>query len=178
MNGIASLLDGPATSRVNYLWQELEARCGLDGVKTTPLPHFSWQVTEAYNLPQLEIVLHAFARQARPFVIHTSGLGLFTGENPIVYISIVKDESLIHFHSLLWEQLREIAIHPTLFYAPEQWVPHITLAYNDVTTANLDCVMRYLAFQSFNWEIQIDNLILVAQAEDQFSETVKYRLGN
>jgi 2'-5' RNA ligase len=74
--------------------------------------------------------------------------------------------------------LREIAIHPTLFYAPEQWVPHITLAYNDVTTANLDCVMRYLAFQSFNWEIQIDNLILVAQAEDQFSETVKYRLGN
>ena len=102
MNGIASLLDEPATSRVNYWWQELEARCGLVGVKTTPLPHFSWQVTEAYDLPLLEIVLHTFARQARPFTIRTSGLGLFTGENPIVYISIVKDESLIHFHSLLW----------------------------------------------------------------------------
>lgn len=177
MNGIASLLDQPAASRVILLWQELEARCGLVGVKTTPFPHFSWQVTEAYDLSGIDVVLRAFARQAQPFTIRTSGLGLFTGENPIIYISIVKDELLMRFHSLLWDQLRGIAIHPSLYYAPEQWVPHITLAYNDVTTANLDCVMQFLAFQSFSWELQIDNLILVAQGEDQSSETVRYRFG-
>jgi 2'-5' RNA ligase len=177
MNGIASLLDQLAASRMEHLWQELETKCGLVGVKATPFPHFSWQVTGSYDLPRLETVLPSIARQAHPFTIHTAGLGLFTGESPIVYISIVKDEPLIRFHSLLWERMNGIAVHPILFYAPGNWVPHITLAYNDVNSANLDCVMQYLAFQSFNWEIQVDNLILVTQAEDQFPETVRYRFG-
>jgi len=178
MNGIASLLDKPAASRVELLWQELEARCGLVGVKAMPLPHFTWQVTEAYELSRLETVLHAFARQTQPFSIHTSGLGLFTSEKPIVYISIVKDEPLLQFHSILWDLLKGIAIHPTLYYTPGQWVPHITLAYQDVTSANLDCVMQELAFQSFTWEIQVDNLIVIAQREDQYIETIRYRLGS
>jgi 2'-5' RNA ligase len=70
-----------------------------------------------------------------------------------------------------------IAFHPTLYYSPDQWVPHITLAYNDVTSANIDCVMQSLAFQTFNWEIQIDNLILVAQAEGHNTAPVRVRLG-
>jgi len=177
MNGIASLLDNPATSRVEHLWQELEAHCGLVGVKATPFPHLSWQVTEDYDLPRLEAALQALARQVRPFTIHTAGLGLFTGVNPIVYISIVKDEPLMHFHSVLWEKMNGIAFHPVLYYSPGQWIPHITLAYKDVTSGNLDCVMQCLAFQSFNWEIQIDNLILVAQSEDKPPETFRYPFG-
>jgi len=177
MNGIASLLDQTAVSRVEQLWQELEAHCGLVGVKATPFPHFTWQVTEAYDLPRLETVLHALARQTQPFTIHTSGLGLFTSENPIVYISIVKDEPLMHFHSMLWDHLKGIAIHPMLYYTPGQWVPHITLAYQDVTSANLDCVMQGLAFQVFNWEILVNNLILVARTEDHYIETVRYPFG-
>ena len=138
MNGIASLLDQPAASRVEQLWQELETRCGLVGVKATPFPHLTWQVTEAYDLPRLETVLQALARQTQPLTIHTSGLG----------------------------------------YTPEQWVPHITLAYRDVSSANLDCVMQGLAFQDFNWEIQVDNLILVAQEQGHYIETIRYRFGH
>ncbi len=178
MNGIASLLDKPATARVERLWQELEDRCGLVGVKVTPFPHFSWQVTEAYDLPRLETVLLLLARQTQPFTIRTAGIGLFTSEAPIVYISIVKDETLIRFHTLLWEQTNGIAINPSLYYMTEKWVPHITLAYNDVGPANIDCAIQYLAFQSIDWEIQIDNLILVAQVDDQPTETVRYGFGH
>jgi 2'-5' RNA ligase len=177
MNGIASLLDGPATARVERLWQELEVRCGLVGVKLTPFPHFTWQVTEDYDLPQFEVALRALAGQLEPFSIHTSGLGLFTGENPIIYVSIVKDESLMRFHSLLWEKMAGIASHPAPYYSPAQWVPHITLAYNDLTSANLDCAIQLLAFQTFNWEIQIDNLILVAQSEGHNTTPIRVRLG-
>jgi 2'-5' RNA ligase len=177
MNGIASLLDKPATARVELLWQELEARCGLVGVKITPFPHFSWQVTEDYDLARLETTLREITRQAQPFTVHTAGLGLFTGENPIVYISIVKDEPLMRFHAMLWEQTKGIAIRPALYYAPGQWVPHITLAYNDVNQDNLNCALQTLAFQSFDWEIQIDNLIFVAQSGNQTPETVGYRFG-
>ncbi len=174
MNGIASLLDDPASACVRHLWQELEVRCGLVGVKLTPFPHLTWQVTEDYDLPRLEFALRTLAGQVKPFSIHTSGLGLFTGENPIIYVSIVKDEALMCFHSLLWERMAGIAFHPALYYSPGQWVPHITLAYKDLTSANLDCAMQSLAFQSFNWEIQIDNLILVAQNESQ--NTIPFRV--
>jgi 2'-5' RNA ligase len=177
MNGIASLLDKPAASRVETLWQELEARCGLAGVKSTPFPHLTWQVTENYDLPRLEAALHKVTSQVRPFNIHTAGLGLFTGEHPIVYITVVKDEPLMHFHSLLWKQMNGIAFHPVLYFSPGQWVPHITLAYNDLTPANLDCVMQFLSFQSFDLDIQIDNLILVTQSADQHPAIVRYPFG-
>ena len=178
MNGIASLLDQPATKRVEKLWQELESRCGLVGVKVTPFPHFSWQVTEGYDLPRLEATLQKFTRQTQPFTIRTAGLGIFTGKNPIVYVPIVKDGSLMHFHAQLWERTKGIAINPALYYAPDRWVPHITLAYNDVQRDNLNCALQSLVFESFDWEIQIDNLVFVAQTDNQTTETVRYQFGD
>jgi 2'-5' RNA ligase len=178
MNGIASLLDKPATERVESLWQELETRCGLVGVKITPFPHFSWQVTEGYDLPHLEKTLREIARQTRPFTVRTAGLGLFTGENPIVYIPIVKQESLMRFHETLWKRTKTIAVRPALHYSPDLWIPHITLAYNDVRRDNLDCALQTLAFQSFDWEIQIDNLISTDQTDGPTAQTVCYRFEN
>ena len=177
MNGIASFLDEAATARVQLIWRELETSCGLAGVKATPFPHFSWQVTDGYDLPRLESILRVLARQAQPFKVCTAGLGIFTSNNPIVYIPLIKDEVLMHFHLLLWEQTNGIAIHPSLYYAPDQWVPHITLAINDVNRHNLDCAMQYLAYQSFDWEMQIDNFVFIVQVEDKASETFRYRFG-
>jgi 2'-5' RNA ligase len=178
MNGIASLLDRPATTRVALIWQDLEARCGLVGVKTTPFPHVSWQVTEDYKVPLLEKALDVLSGQIQPLTIHTTGLGLFTGENPILYISILKDEPIMRLHSLLWEKLNGIGLHPSPYYSPAQWVPHITLAFNDLNRQNLDCAMQYLAFQSFDWEILIDNLVFVAQSENQPPEIVEYHFDS
>ena len=178
INGIASLLDKPATERVESLWQELDAQCGLVGVKITPFPHFSWQVTEGYDSPRLDTSLQEIAGQTQPFTVRTAGLGLFSGESPIVYILIVKDEALIRFHSLLWQRMEKIAIRPMPHYAPEKWVPHITLAYNDVRRDNLGCALNNLAFLPFEWEIQIDNLVTIAQTEGPTAQTVYYKFGN
>jgi 2'-5' RNA ligase len=177
MNGIASLLDKSASVKVEFLWQELEVRCGLVGVKITPFPHFSWQVAEAYDLSLLATGLGTLSRKAEPLTVHTAGLGLFTGENPIVYIPIIKDKPLISFHKLLWEQMTGIALHPSPYYSPSLWIPHITLAFNDINHDNLDCAMRILAYQSFEWEIQIDNLVTIVQDRDQPPETVRYYFG-
>ena len=177
MNGIASLLDEHTATRVERVWQDLESHCGLVGVKTTPFPHISWQVTASYEVTRLEYVLSALVKQITPFTIHTTGIGLFSGERPVIYISIVKDEPLIHFHSMLWEKTKEIAIQPVLLYSPEWWVPHITIAYNDVTPANIGCAMQYLAFQSIAWEIRVDNLIFVTQDENHFTHTKTYHFG-
>jgi len=177
MNGIASLLDPSTNSRVEDIWQELESKCGLKGVRITPFPHFTWQVTEGYDLPKLERVLRSISRHTLPFSIHTDGLGIFTGEKPVVYISIFKDELLMKLHSRLWEQTEAFATDPILLYSPTQWIPHITLAYDDLGRDNLDCAFQTLVFQSYNWEIKIDNLIYIGQSSDQTTQTGKYLLG-
>jgi 2'-5' RNA ligase len=177
MNGIASLLDHAANGRVETIWRELESRCGLKGIRVTPFPHFTWQVTEGYNLPQLEKALWEFSKEAQPFTIHTDGLGLFTSERPVAYISIYKDEHLANLHAKLWEIMKEFAIQPDLFYSPARWVPHITLAYNDLTSENIGCVMQALAFQSHDLEIKIDNLIYISQSEGQTIAAGRYQLG-
>ena len=177
MNGIASLLDKSAASRVEFLWKELETRCGLVGVKTTPFPHISWQVTGTYDFPALERALNSLASQASPFTIHSTGLGLFTGENPILFISILKDENLMRFHSLLWEETINTAIQPSLYYSPANWVPHITLAYNDLDQHKLGCAIQYLVIQNFDWEIRIDKLIFISKNENEVTDMVEYNFG-
>jgi 2'-5' RNA ligase len=177
MNGIASLLDPPAESRVKEIWQELEDRCGLKGVRITPFPHFSWQVAEGYDIPALETALQQIARQTKPFPARTTGLGVFTGGGPILYIPLVKDRKLLEFHVLLWEATRTCAISAHPYYSPAAWIPHITLAYGDVNTGNLDCAMQALAFQSFDWEIMVDNLVFIAQSEGTTVEACRYRFG-
>jgi 2'-5' RNA ligase len=178
MNGIASLLDETHTARVEALWHALEKKCGLTGVKMTPFPHFTYQVVADYDLPHLETILQVVARQSQPFTIRTAGLGLFTGPTPIVHIVLVKDERLLNFHKMLWEQTWSIAVQPSPYYAPAIWTPHITLAYGDVTRANLDCVMQILAFEPFDWEIRIDTLVYIAQSGEQtYDNCCCYRFG-
>ncbi len=178
MNGIASLLDQQTNIRVEKLWQELETRCGLIGAKSTPFPHLTWQVTEGYDQSRIGSILRNISGHTQPFIIHSFGLGIFTGEKPVLYISIFKEESLIRFHRKLWDQTQRFAQDPAIFYAPDQWVPHITLAYNDVNRGNLNCALQLLAFQSFEWEIKIDNLIYFSQIDNQTTETFHYKFND
>ena len=97
MDGLASLLDEctlPVKTTVarigNMLWPGRS--------QGRVFPPFLMAGTRTYVLARPEIGVQALARQARPFTIHTGGLGLFTGGKPIIYISIVKDELLMHFH--------------------------------------------------------------------------------
>ncbi len=169
MNGIASLLNDPHKSQVEAIWQDLDIKCGLIGVRVTPLPHFTYQVVDAYDQPQLMSILEEIASQTRPFKVHTSGIGLFTGKVPVIYLQLVKNDLLLHFHKILWDRTIESARNPTPYYSPDLWIPHITLGYGDVTNFNLGCAMEALAFREFSWEITVDNITFIGQFEQNLS---------
>lgn len=178
MNGIASLLKEPEKTTVERLWHELDSKCGLQGVQTTPYPHLTWQVTQGYDLPKLDRILKKISHRTKPFSLRTDGLGIFTGEKPVVYISIVKDENLLRLHESLWERTKEFAREPDLQYSPPHWIPHITLVYNDLTQDNMNCALQILAFQKFEWEIKIDQLTLFTQSEGKTDQASTYKLGD
>jgi 2'-5' RNA ligase len=178
MNGIASLLTDPHKTQVEAIWQELEEKCGLIGVRTTPFPHFTYQVVETYDQARLEPILREIAQQAQPFTIYSTGLGLFTGQEPVIYLPLVKNDLLLHFHKVIWDRTTEVAQGISPYYAPELWVPHITLGLSDITNLNLNCAMQALAFGDFNWQINVDNLAFIGQYDNNtYGNFCTYHFG-
>lgn len=171
MHGLVSLLDKTHYSLVEEIWQELETHCGLQGIHVTPLPHFSWQIAEDYDWEALALVLQTIAAQTDPFTVRTGGLALFSGESPVAYIPVVRTRELSEFHETIWEMMLPISTRPSPYYAPSHWMPHISLAYSDLNIEKLHCLMDKLAFRTFNWEIEIDNLTLIYEPEGTIGQT-------
>lgn len=167
MHALVSLLPAPFSEQVEALWQELEDNHGLTGIRVTPFPHFSWHIAQDYDFPALEKWLSAIAANIPPFKVRTTGIGLFTGPRPVVYIPLVKDSGLMSLHAMLWEQTFALGTGMSPYYSPEAWIPHISLAYGDVDRSNIAAVLRDLVGRSYAWEMTIDNLALIYEPDGQ-----------
>jgi 2'-5' RNA ligase len=165
MDGLVSLLPEPYYQRVESIWNELKDTFQLTGILVTPYPHFSWQISENYDDERLKEVIRQLASEAQRFSVRTSGIGIFSGPQPVIYIPIVKNRALIEFHARIWERAAPTAVggSPSPYYHPDHWMPHISLAYSDIHENNIAKVMTYLAFKSYDWEMEIDNLSFISE---------------
>ena len=171
LQGVASLLPQPYYGQVEALWAELETDFGLKGVCVTPYPHFTWQIAPAYDLERITRTLEDIASRTAPFEISTAGLGLFNGESPVLYIPLVKTPVLTVLHQQIWQALLPASTNPSPYYSPEQWVPHITLACNDLTAESAGAVITRLVARNFDWQMRVANLFFVAVSTEGESLT-------
>lgn len=175
MHFLVSLLSDDYYSLVEDIWQELEDKFGLKGIKNTPFPHFTWQAAEDYDLKTLKELMKDCVRDLQPFVVKTAGLGIFFyGEFPIIYINIVKDPRLFAVHRKIFTHFKNVANRMWKFYSPESWMPHISIAYSDLSRENIGSVIKYLSFKNFRWEIEIDNLSFIYQPTGSIGQ-LKYK---
>lgn len=178
MHGLVSLLDPHHYALVEEIWRELKATCGLTGIRVTPFPHFSWQIAQDYDWALLPQIVRAIARQEKPLTIRVTGLGLFTSSRPVVYLPVVRTAALSALHARIWERLSPISRKSSPYYAPDYWVPHISLAYDDVTPGNLHCILDRLATRNFDWQIVIDNLTFIYEPDGETGEKrFEFKLG-
>ena len=161
MHGIVSLLDDKHYQLVEDLWAELEQEFAVRGVYITPYPHFSYQIAQDYNVEQLEPILQRFASSQAAFQVKTSGLSIFTGLHPVLYISVVRGPELTRFHQALWPEISLAGSGISDYYHPANWIPHITIGFGDINKDNLLHIVRSLAERDFTWEITIDNVALI-----------------
>lgn len=146
----------------------------MTGIKVTPFPHFSWLIASDFDWPALENALREIASQTSSFTVHTAGLGLFSGPNPVVFIPVVRTAELSAFHQQVWESIQPLGIEISPLYSPVNWVPHITLAYADVTPANIPCAIQALAFQTYNWEMCVDNISFISEPDGHVGQ-IRYK---
>lgn len=161
MEGVVSLLDDEHYRIVENLWAELEREFSVRGVYITPYPHFSYQVSAHYSLEQLTPILQEFAAHSQPFRVQTSGLGIFNGPRPVLYIPVARSPQLTQFHQALCDIISPAGSSIQNYYHPDVWMPHITIGFGDLNADILSKIVNYLNERDFAWDITIDNIALI-----------------
>lgn len=161
MCGIVTLLGNPIEFEVESLRGMLEHDCGIIMDDVLEFVHFSYHVAEDYDQDLLLPILKKIALEIQPFKVQTTGLGLFSGENPALYIQLVKNSQLLQFHDYLWKRVSPAARGIVPYYAPQNWVPHITIVQETKNQKSISCAMERIVDQAFNWELDVDNVAFV-----------------
>ena len=161
MHGVVSLLDYKHHQLVKDLWAELRKEFAVSKVYEALEPHFSYQVAMRYNVKSLEAALRQIAASKTSFQVKTSGLGIFTRPQLVLYIPVVCSPELMQFHEALWQEISSTGSGIEDYYHASHWIPHITIGIGDINKDNLSGIVRFLAERDFNWEITIDNIGLV-----------------
>jgi len=157
---IISKLDKQSAPIISELWQTLCRACGLSAIYNIPTPHFSWFVSEDISLDEMAAFMAQLVKKVAKFSTHTFGLGVFTGEKPVLYSPIVKSAEMFTLHEEIWEQAVPMSDCPNDYYSPKMWLPHVTLALDDLNQENLICAVNQLAFQPLAIDINVVNLVI------------------
>jgi len=178
LKAIVSLLDEEHNLRVQHLWDELEERFEVEGVFRTPVPHFSYQVAEDYDIDRVKRVLGEAVRDQPPFSISTSGLGIFTGSHPTLYVPVIRTAALSAFHERIYPALAQSATNLRPYYTPLYWAPHITLAMANIAPQTIAEILQYFSRRDFTWEIVVDNVALICDTCGKEGIALRFDFGN
>jgi len=178
MYSIISELDAESSHLVKKLWARLGESCGLRGIYQFPTPHFTWFVTDEIDLLNARAIIDDLSNRMKEFRTYAFGLGLFSGSRPVLYSPVVKSQAMIDIHKIVWSELQSCTDCAHEYYAPRFWLPHITLAINDLIQENLSFILESIAFETFSLTMTIDNLIIVAQSDNPANNVLyQYRFS-
>jgi 2'-5' RNA ligase len=166
MQGIVSLLDGEARDRIEQLWEELRRDFGVRGIHSKRFPHFSYHVADEYDLAKLRPELEQLAGAMRQFLARASGIGIFTRKEPVIYLPVVRSNELQNIHSGVARLAEPLATGINEYYAPDIWIPHITVAEGDVDILVLPEIVRRLGERNLRWELPVTNLAVIRATEN------------
>lgn len=168
MLAITSLLNPQNANRINSIIRSLETEFGLDDVQATPDPHITYQLAGVRKGAALQQVLRDVARNTRPFEAHTTGLGIFPGPNPVIYIPVLRSDALNQLHHRVRQATAPLCLRTDRFSGHDCWLPHISLALHETTPELLGPVMQYLNRQTFDLKLSITNLAILRQEGEKF----------
>lgn len=175
MYAIISELDQDTAVHVMHLWRKLQNACGLEGIFNFPNPHFTWLTMESVEEKPACAALKEIAEQTYAFPVRITGVDVFQGDSPVLYLSIFMSLALSKIHEAIWQRLQTCSSEPGQYYSPDKWVPHITLAFRDLTNDNLACAVESIKAEANQQVLWVNNLMLVGSDDDQLGETI-YRV--
>ena len=179
MQAIISLLDETHSRRVELLWEDLRQRFGVTSGIICRYPHISYLAAKSIDPRIVSGLVEPIASTTEPMTIHASGLCLFTTKTPVIHIPVARTVELSALHQRIWEACADVVESPSAPFAPQTWMPHITLAQEGISKENLGEVVTWLAGLDLHWTIPIDNLAVIdSEGERETFDFGKSRLAD
>jgi 2'-5' RNA ligase len=126
---IQLFFDPASDSTVRHLWAEIASR-GLP----FPLrdsgnrPHVSLAIYRQIDATVCADLLNSFAQTQAPFALSIASLGIFPGEQAVVFLAPIGSPHLFDLHRQVHQLFQDTGVLPSPYYLPGQWTPHCTLA--------------------------------------------------
>jgi 2'-5' RNA ligase len=120
--------DEASTARIRELWKRL-AEIGLSSMTDCGArPHISLAVCEQMDIHAASVIVDGFSAGVPPFQISLASYGMFPGAEYVVFLAPKVTPQLLARHASFHESIPKAISGLWLHYAPEQWMPHCTLA--------------------------------------------------
>jgi len=180
MYAIITELDHAANRAIDKLRKESFEGCSFDIPKMKWPYHISWQGAQDYALKEVESRLRMIAKTFNPIESLINGIGIFSGDYPVLYLLAARTPQLSDLNATLWEALQPLAIQINSYFSPDQWIPHISILYGDVNSAPaIACAVEKLSIKPIKIKFTIDHLSLGSFLDQENKTMFRYPLtGN
>jgi len=177
---LASLFEFSTDPEMERAWGRIQRVFDIAGIALTGLPHFSWHVAQAYEFEGLTLQLEKFTNDLEPFRLHITGAGIFSGENPVIYLPVTKTPKISEIHNSMTQWILNYTISTNPNYTPEYWIPHITLTGEGFNSDGICQVISELAYIPMNIDLMVDHMAIIYRNETSSGvrKTIKFGAGN
>ncbi len=135
-------------------------------------PPFEWPVAD---VPRLEESLRAFAANRLPVGVTLSGFAAFAPR--VIYANVVKSPLLLELQTDLMDYVEANLriVHPVARTRP--FVPHMTVAFRDLTKQNFKAAWPEFAGRSLYFEFTAAELTLLIHDGDRWNVASEFQLA-
>ncbi|MPZ23251.1 MAG: hypothetical protein GEU28_06855 [Dehalococcoidia bacterium] len=160
--GVVSLPGQQHYQAIKALWREIETKFGIPPIERTIVPHFTHHCAERYDGEQLERLLTERAQELTRFTVPCGPVAIANaGDYPVFFLVLARSPALARIHEELWQDLEPLGEGIIDRYAPETWLPHITLTPDGFPREHTGDLAAFLSEQDFEWEVEVDNFTLL-----------------
>ncbi len=166
MPGVIALLAEPHAARIEALWQTMERNLGVPAGYPGAIPHLTFHIGNHDIDAGADRIVEAVARRTPPLAISTSGLGIFGGSPPVLYLATARTPTVAALAHDLATALDDAGFPSSdPYFAPEKWIPHITIAHRNLAGVELAPLLAWLVAQPLAWEISLRSLSIARETE-------------
>ena len=158
---VASILTLLQPDAGKIAWHQIERLRAAHGIVQKGVLHFSWHVAEHYSIESCREIMGSICTRLEPRTLTGTGLGLFTGETPVLYMPVIKVRWVDILHQELWKNLTPHSSGLVSHYSPENWIPHISIASKGAQPEQVTQLASEILMQKLEIEFRVDNLAII-----------------
>jgi len=158
MQGVVLCLDEANHTRVQGLAESLEQFGGRPA--TIGLPHLTLHAAKQYDIEKVNKRVLSLGRSLPPVTLTSTGIGVFPGEKTYVYLTVVRNPRLALLQRTTYEEIRLLGTGSEPVWAPDRWVPHITLAQFE-RGARVGEAVQHLLSKDVHFECVVNEISVI-----------------